>query len=98
MANVSSNWVFVGFRHLKYDAIELAESLKLKGKQTKVVKVPGVIGGQFGRYFHSPHVCSYARTDQGTLEHYGKHGWECIILWDDHDDESWIKEVMNYAR
>lgn len=52
----------------------------------------------FGRYWHGRPNCPYPRTDVGTAEHYTKLGWECIILWEDYDDESWIKEVMDYAR
>ncbi len=41
----------------------------------------------FGAYWHSPKlnpkiIKRYASTYEGTIEHYKKCGWECLIIWD----------------
>ena len=40
----------------------------------------------FGKAFHSPLFAfvklDYSRTYKGTIEHYKKHGYKCIIFWD----------------
>jgi len=40
----------------------------------------------FGKAFHSPLFAfvklTYHRTYDGTMEHYKKHGYKCVIIWD----------------
>lgn len=41
----------------------------------------------FGRVFHDPkHTfikkLAYDKTEQGTIEHYKKHGYKCLVIWD----------------
>jgi hypothetical protein len=63
--------------------------------EKKVVEV-------FGRAYHSPShsffKIPYRRTYQGTIDHYKKYGFECIIIWDDElGDENKVLERL-YGR
>jgi hypothetical protein len=48
----------------------------------------------FGRYFHTPPIAPYAQTERGKINHYRANGYDCIILWDDEDDETWLRKVL----
>lgn len=45
----------------------------------------------FGRIWHDPEYSfkeevPYHQTEQGTIEHYAKYGFKCIVLWEDELD------------
>lgn len=40
----------------------------------------------FGRYWHDPSInpkVRFSATENATIDHYQKHGFECLIVWDD---------------
>ena len=59
----------------------------IEGRNPDFIESNGkkVVVEVFGRYWHSAlysRKIPYRLTQEGTLKHYKKYGFKCIILWD----------------
>ena len=68
----------------------------LKGKNPDFLNVNGQkkVIELFGDYWHSDKVkLPFHRTKEGTIEHYDKYGFDCLVIWENELDD--INSVLN---
>jgi hypothetical protein len=57
----------------------------------------------FGRVFHDPQqtfkkVIPFHQTEKGTIDHYKKYGYNCLIIWDDEQEEKMLEKINIFQK